>query len=318
MAVSCAAPAPRNDTRGATKPSSSFTTAATPPRRFNEATDGACGPVTWCPRGMSCRVEFVGPFDTAALGPYPGFCPRPLPHHAATWGITAHEVTSDKGYVRRHKALRLSRDSTPRELLPRGARVYDWVREHRPTLVTVLLGTNDVAVRRAKPHELVALLIAPLVQQVLWAAEDDAHVHRAGRKRAPGRASICDVVVAVGTLLPRADALAADVHAFNEALLSSTDAPLRHPCVAVAHIGTHLNASAAETADLYDGLHPAERGEAAIAHDWMSVLQLPFERELKPRRVASPEQSPDAQPSRRLSTASSAAGAPQSAEGSSD
>jgi lysophospholipase L1-like esterase len=217
-------------------------------------------------------VEFVGPFSEAYAGP---FAPSCLAHrHAATWGITAEQVTSNSNYRSQFRPLRLNIDGSARTPLNnRGARVYDWARQHRPHVVSVLLGTNDLS-RGHKVDELLNTFLYVLATQAIRGVEDaanaDKHEHALAR-RWVAHGGECEAIVLLLALLPRTDEVNSLVEDFNDKLTRRDAAWLGHAkCVEVLNIGDGLRPE--DPTQFYDGLHPAAVGEALIAHNVMREL----------------------------------------------
>jgi len=248
------------------------------PTRRTHPTNGTCGYLSVLGRELNdirdrgvegATIQFVGQFDEAHLGPYPTACMRV--RHCATWGITAASVTSNERYKPTYRPLHLSSDGMPRDSLSRGARVYDWVRQHRPDVVSVLLGTNDLAAGTTN-GALVDDLLRPLVLQALRAAEDGAAVDRrshADARRWEHRGK-CDAVVVVVLLLSRADGANDEVASVNEKLERRDRRWLQDKCVEVVSAGDGIDAH--DPTHMYDGLHPGPRGEAIIAANILREL----------------------------------------------
>jgi lysophospholipase L1-like esterase len=235
--------------------------------------EGTCSLLAFLRDELSsrCAVEsvFVGPFHLAAGGPYNPICPKPSPRHAATWGITADEVSSNRGYKAHFRPLHNSPNGSRRESLTRGSRVYDWVRTHRPHVVSLLLGTNDLSMG-SSPHVLLDEYLQPLVLQAIRAAEDTKFVELHDSGGTGHDSASCVVVVVMMTLLPRADEVMSAVSDFNELLERRDKRWLHHPCIEVISISEGLNASNVNL--FYDGLHPTNNGSQIIARNVVREL----------------------------------------------
>ena len=222
----------------------------------------------------SVLIRPVGPRNSTWGGPDPTDCdPQPGPH-AARWGISAEAVVDVSHYKRPRNA------STTNKVL-KGQEVFDWVLEGAPQLVTVLLGTNDLAMGTT-PSKLLNKYIAPLLRQVLRAS---ARVEAAMNGAKPSSTQ-CPVEIAVIPLLPRADSIMAQAKAYNDLLahqaaLSSTacgdagqhvkpdfNSIFCSPCITVLKDLTKTvdGLDAVDESIFYDGLHPSRKGEAIIGN----------------------------------------------------
>jgi lysophospholipase L1-like esterase len=241
--------------------------------KLHHPVNGTCSYLTPLSMALGPKVSFVGPYSAAHAGPYAATCSDTGRRHAATWGITAEQVSSNKDYRAKYRALRMSLDGSAREPLSRGAKVYDWVREYRPHIVSILIGTNDLAGGTGH-HVTLDDYIQPMVVQAMRAAEDatamDSHEHSEARRRAnQGR---CEIIVLLMTLLPRADEVQQLVENFNEKLERRDQAWLHERCLEVLAVSDHLDA--ANSAQFYDGLHPAAIGENIVAFNIVRELTI--------------------------------------------
>lgn len=226
----------------------------------------------------------VGPYDQAHGGRYAEECGNGTNgglRHAAIWGITAADIrnaanlrdSDNPRLASKHWWTTRARSSAARGREAWGGGARQWMADHRPDLVLLMAGINDVmAIGRRGKWDHAAIAVG--AERVVADIDAIVKVFLGGSLDATSSCCGARHVVVLGLLpaVPAPPPLVAYVNdelkrAVNDKSAGAVRKSLAHSCTrfidVAALVAEPLNASSTQ---LYvDGVHLTARGEAAVA-----------------------------------------------------